>query len=302
MAIEVVSLTKRYGAFTAVDDVSFVVPKGSAFAFLGVNGAGKTTTISCLTTLLDFDSGSASVAGYDVQAQADQVRNHTGVVFQDSLLDHVLTVRENLIFRAKLNGLTVTNGGKRIDELAEILGYKDYIDRPYGKLSGGQRRRVDIARALLHKPEILFLDEPTTGLDPGSRVAVWQAVHDLRRETGLTVFLTTHYMEETEEVDQVCIIDSGRIVAAGSPAELRATHSNSVLTITTANGDALAEQASAIGATFTADGDIYRIVVPSARIAQNLLAAHDADVRDFEFRHGRMDDVFLNVTGQEAAV
>jgi len=301
MAIEVANLTKRYGSVTAVNDVSFAVPNGSAFAFLGVNGAGKTTTISCLTTLLQIDEGQARVAGFDTQTQSAQIRDHTGVVFQDSLLDEMLSVRENLASRGKLSGLEPGQVAGRIDELAEILEYGSYLDRPYGKLSGGQKRRVDIARALLHKPEILFLDEPTTGLDPGSRLAVWQAVHDLRTETGLTVFLTTHYMEETEQVDQICIIDDGRLVAAGSPAELRAAHSQSILTLTSAAPAALNEGLVAQGLSYAAKGSLFTITVPSAQVAQQILISHGADVRDFEFRHGRMDDVFLNVTGQEAA-
>ncbi|HLR55649.1 MAG TPA: ABC transporter ATP-binding protein [Actinomycetales bacterium] len=301
MAIEVANLTKRYGSVTAVNDVSFVVPNGSAFAFLGVNGAGKTTTIGCLTTLLQIDEGEARVAGFDTQTQSAQIRDHTGVVFQDSLLDEMLSVRENLVSRGKLSGLDPGHVAGRIDELAEILEYGSYLDRPYGKLSGGQKRRVDIARALLHKPEILFLDEPTTGLDPGSRLAVWQAVHDLRAETGLTVFLTTHYMEETEQVDQICIIDDGRLVASGSPAELRATYSQSILTLTSAAPAALDEGLAAQDLSYAAKDNVFTITVPSAQVAQQILINHGADVRDFEFRHGRMDDVFLNVTGQEAA-
>lgn len=301
MAIKVEALTKRYGTFTAVDNVSFAVPNGSAFAFLGVNGAGKTTTIGCLTTLLNIDEGNAQVAGFDVATQAAQVRKHIGVVFQDSLLDAFLTVRENLAFRAKLSGLATARAASRIDELAEILQYSDYIDRPYGKLSGGQKRRVDIARALLHKPQILFLDEPTTGLDPGSRVAVWETVHNLRRETGLTVFLTTHYMEETEEVDHVCIIDRGQIVAAGTPAQLRAEHSRSVLTVTTTDPIALARLTQTRSCEFDLEGDVARIAVPSAQVAQQILVEHGASVANFEFRHGRMDDVFLAVTGRETA-
>jgi len=279
-AIEVRGLVKRFRDVTAVDDVSFTVPAGGVFAFLGVNGAGKSTTIACLTTTLGFDAGTVSVAGNDVVARGEAVRRAIGVVFQESVLDPALSVRENLLVRARPYLGSTGAIRARIDELVALIDLQSFADRPYGKLSGGQRRRVDIARALVHDPRILFLDEPTTGLDPASRALVWATMHELRERTGLTVFLTTHYMEETEEADEVCIIDRGRVIAAGTPAQLRARHSSSVLTLTTAAG-------------------VEELKVPDAAAARAILAERGDGVLDFEFRHGRMDDVFLALTGRQ---
>ncbi|MET0812246.1 MAG: ABC transporter ATP-binding protein [Microbacterium sp.] len=298
MAIEVHDLVKRYKSLTAVDSLSFEVADGAAFAFLGSNGAGKSTTIACLTTLLPFDSGEVRVSGLDVRTHGEDVRRRIGVVFQDSLMDDALTVRENLRFRAHLMHLDRSVAARRIEELATLIELDDFLDRRYGRLSGGQRRRADIARALVHDPDILFLDEPTAGLDPASRIAVWRTVQTLRVQRGLTVFLTTHYMEETEEADAVCIIDAGRIVAQGTPTELRSQHSRSILTITTLDPAGIEELARARGLDTETAGDIVTIAVPDSVTAQGLLVTHGSAVRDFEFRHGRMDDVFLAVTGR----
>lgn len=272
-------LSKQYRDVTAVDDISFEVPPSSVFAFLGTNGAGKSTTINCLTTVLEPTSGTLTVAGHDAATEGDGVRRAIGVVFQESLLDNVLTVRENLALRALPYLPTKSAIKDRIETLSDLIELGDFIDRRYGKLSGGQKRRADIARALVHDPEILFLDEPTTGLDPASRKVIWQTIHELRERTGLTVFLTTHYMEETEEADRVCIIDRGKLIADGTPSELRAKHSSSILTLTTASG---MEQRRVQGSTE----------------AQRILAELGDGVLDFEFRHGRMDDVFLALTGR----
>ncbi|MDD7929020.1 ABC transporter ATP-binding protein [Microbacterium thalli] len=274
-------LTKRYGDVTAVDDVSFEVPAGGVFAFLGTNGAGKSTTIGALTTVIEPDEGALTVAGHDVRTAGDAVRRAIGVVFQDSLLDEALTVRENLTVRARPYLGTAGAIRERIERLAGIIDLGEFIDRRYGRLSGGQRRRADIARALLHDPEIVFLDEPTTGLDPASRQMVWRTIQELRERSGLTVFLTTHYLEETEQADRVCIIERGRLVAEGTPAELRARYSSSVLSLVTAAGD-------------------ERIAVADAAEARRILADRGDAVLDFEFRHGRMDDVFLALTGRPA--
>jgi multidrug/hemolysin transport system ATP-binding protein len=300
MAIVVDGLTKRFRATTAVDRLSFSVPDAAVFAFLGANGAGKSTTINCLTTVLPFDEGSVRVAGHDVTAHGERVRERIGVVFQDSVLDPMLTVRENLRLRATLAKVPRARADERIAQLSQLIELDAFLDRRYGTLSGGQRRRVDIARALVHEPAILFLDEPTAGLDPRSRAILWRTVHRLRQDTGLTVFLTTHYMEETEEADRVCIIDRGSIVADGTPAALRAEHSRSLLTVTTGDAAGLAHLAAARGDEVSVDGDVVVIAVPDADAARALLAAHGDLVRDFEFRHGRMDDVFLALTGRAA--
>lgn len=298
-AIEVSALTKRYEGVLAVDDISFEVAVGSVFAFLGTNGAGKSTTIGCVTTVLPFEAGEIAVDGHDVRRDAEPVRRQIGVVFQDSVLDAGLTARENLATRARFYTDDRGRIGERIAELSGLIGLDQLLDRRYGKLSGGQRRRVDIARALLHSPSILFLDEPTAGLDPASRAIVWSTIHDLRDRHGLTVFLTTHYMEETEEADLVSIIDEGRIIAQGTPAELRAKHSHSILTVTSRDREGLGKLAAASGLAFADRGDTVELRVPDAQVARRLLADHGDDVLDFEFRHGRMDDVFLALTGRE---
>ncbi len=297
MGIEVRGLSKSYRAVTAVDDITFTVGDGEVFAFLGSNGAGKSTTIGCLTTVLPFDRGTVRVAGFDVRRDGEQVRRQIGVVFQQSLLDPELTAFENLRLRARLMGLDRRQESDRVARLSDLVGLGSFLTRPYGRLSGGERRRVDIARALLGDPVILFLDEPTAGLDPGSRAAVWSTVQQLRQERGITVFLTTHYMEETEEADRVCIIDAGRIVAEDTPAALRARYSRSVLTVLSAAPDELAAAASAEGLTVERDAGRLVIAVTDAAEARRLLASHGDRVLDFEFLHGRMDDVFLSLTG-----
>lgn len=292
-------LTKRFGDILAVDDISFEVATGSVFAFLGTNGAGKSTTIGCVTTVSPFDAGEIEVAGHDVRRDGEPVRSQIGVVFQDSMLDAQLTARENLTTRARFYTADRTSIHERVAELSALIGLDAFLDRRYGTLSGGQRRRVDIARALVHSPAILFLDEPTAGLDPASRAIVWSTIHDLRDRHGLTVFLTTHYMEETEEADLVSIIDRGRIIAQGTPAELRAEHSHSILTVTSRDPERLNVLAAKAGLTVADRGGTAEIRVPDAAAARRLLADHGEDVVDFEFRHGRMDDVFLALTGRE---
>ncbi|WP_127472594.1 ABC transporter ATP-binding protein [Microbacterium sulfonylureivorans] len=301
MAIEVQGLTKRYREKVAVDDISFSVADGGVFAFVGTNGAGKSTTIGCLTTVLPFDAGTVVVNGHDVRHDGDRVRESIGVVFQESLLDPLLTARENLRLRGRLSRIAREPLDTRIGSVSALIGLDGLLDQRYGRLSGGQRRRVDIARALLHEPAVLFLDEPTAGLDPGSRALVWRTLHELSARGDLTIFLTTHYLEETEEAARVCIIDEGRIVADDTPARLRARHSRSILSITTNDPETLAASAHAVGADPVRHRDVVVIGVPDADVARALLAAHGDRVRDFEFRHGRMDDVFLTLTGKSTA-
>lgn len=298
-AISVSGLTKRYKEVVAVDDISFDVAAGSVFAFLGTNGAGKSTTIGCVTTVSPFDAGEIAVDGHDVRRDADPIRRQIGVVFQDSMLDAALTARENLTTRARFYSSDRHHIADRITELSQLIDLNGILDRRYGMLSGGQRRRVDIARALLHSPSILFLDEPTAGLDPASRATVWSTIHELRDQHGLTVFLTTHYMEETEEADLVSIIDQGRIIAQGTPTELRAQYSHSILTVSSRDRQGLARLVVASGLTSTERAGATEIRVADASVARSLLVQHGDDVLDFEFRHGRMDDVFLALTGRE---
>jgi len=292
--IEVKDLTKTYGSLTAVDHVSFTVEKGSLFAFLGPNGAGKSTTISMLTTILAPLSGAVNYSIIDDdprllgQDDAD-IRSRIGVVFQDSLLDKALTVRDNLETRSRLYGMA------GIGKLVQSLQLDEIMSQKYGTLSGGQRRRVDIARALLATPEILFLDEPTTGLDPQSRNLVWDALDTLRRRFRLTVFLTTHYMEEAERADQVTIIDHGRIIAAGTPDALRSAHSHDRLKLR--GGSDLGDALAIAGTHWARRQDVIDVDVNSAFQALDIVEAHRDLIQDFEVIHGNMDDVFLNLTG-----
>ena len=223
--IEVENFVKSYGDVKAVRGISFYVEEGKLFSFLGPNGAGKSTTIDTLCTLMDFDSGQITVDGFDLRSHAQSIRQNIGVVFQDSVLDNLLTVLENLFIRAGLYTNSKAEIKRMVEESTKIVELSEFLNRPYGKLSGGQRRRADIAAALLHKPKILFLDEPTTGLDPQTRLAVWETVKKLQSESGTTVFLTTHYMEEAADSDYIIVIDHGLIAAKGTPQELKTEYS-----------------------------------------------------------------------------
>lgn len=295
--IEVANLTKTYGSTTAVNNLSFEVEKGTIFAFLGTNGAGKSTTINCITTTLGFDKGNIQVTGLTVSKDNNKICKKIGVVFQQSLLDPTLSVTQNLYIRAGFYGLNKTESTKRINVLSKLVGLETFLHQPvYGKLSGGQKRRADIARALIHQPEILFLDEPTAGLDPQSREQVWETIHKLRKENGLTVFLTTHYMEETEKADQVCIINAGIFVTQNTPSLLRQKYSKSILSVTTDAKNFINNYCSQNNLHIISHNNVYQVEVDSSEQAQNLLIQGEKNIIDFEFRHGNMDDVFLALT------
>ena len=219
--IEIKHLHKSFKDVHAVNDLSLHVKKGEFFAFLGINGAGKSTTISIMCGKLKKDEGEVLINGYNIDTDLDKIKSTIGVVFQSSILDKNLSVKDNLEVRASLYGITGEDFKMRLNELSQLLEFKDIINRPFGKLSGGQKRRIDIARALINHPSILILDEPTTGLDPQTRKLVWNVINTLREKEGITVFLTTHYMEETVDADYVVILDSGVIVGEGSPVELK---------------------------------------------------------------------------------
>jgi len=298
-AITVNHLVKRYGPVTAVNDISFDVAAGSLFAFLGANGAGKSTTINCLNTRLRADGGELEVAGHRAGKDDDAIRRAIGVVFQMSLLDPLLTVRENLLVRGRFYG--ISNGGNvRVEELSSLVDLTSFLDRPYGTLSGGEKRRADIARALIHNPSVLFLDEPTAGLDPASRETVWAAISNLRHESGLTVFLTTHYMQETERADDICVIDAGSIVADGTPTTLRATYAQDELSLTVNRIGEIRSELESGGYAVQQQADVLQVKVHSSADSLTLLKRYEADVLDFEFRHGTMDDVFLSLIGPSA--
>ena len=294
--IEVEGLEKSYGHVRAVRGISFAVQRGELFSFLGVNGAGKSTTVNILCTLLTKDAGSVRIGGFDLDTQEGCIRPMLGVVFQGSLLDDTLTVRDNLTVRAACYGIRGRAWKERLAALDDLLDLKELLDRPFGKLSGGQRRRADIARGLVNGPQLLFLDEPTTGLDPQTRKSVWKTVDRLRRETGMTVFLTTHYMEEANASDRVIIIDGGQLVADDTPAQLKNRYSRNYLYLYgTHDAAALALQT---GASFEEAGGGVRCAM-SAQEARAFLAAYPALAADFEFVKGDMDDVFLAVTGKK---
>ncbi len=292
--IEIKNLNKSFGDVRAVRDLSFCVKKGELFAFLGVNGAGKSTTISILCGQLKMDSGSVKVAGEDIESSRESLARRLGVVFQNSVLDSALTVKDNLRSRAALYGIKGKKFDSRLAELAELLDFGGLLDRTVGKLSGGQRRRIDIARALLHSPDILILDEPTTGLDPQTRKLLWDVVTSLRREEQMTVFLTTHYMEEAADADYVVILDSGAIVAAGTPLELKNRWTGDFITLYGVTDDAV----SALGLPFEKIRDAVRVSVPNTAAATRLIVAHPELFADYEITKGKMDDVFLAVTGK----
>jgi multidrug/hemolysin transport system ATP-binding protein len=295
VAINVRGLSKSYGSVKAVHDLSFEVPQGALFAFLGTNGAGKSTTISCLTTLLKPDAGEITIEGQVVGHNDDAIRSLLGVVFQSSVLDSLLSVRENLMLKGSFYGVSNLSG--RIVELAELIGLTEFLDQRYGTLSGGQQRRADIARALLHSPRYLFLDEPTAGLDPQSRENVWSTIAHIRETLGLTVLLTTHYMEETENATEVTIIDRGSIVAQGTPRSLRREHSSSVLSIVTEAPHAVEQYCTDAGLACTSDKEgTFLLRVTDSESAFTALQHLGSIVTDFEFRHGTMDDVFLALT------
>ncbi len=293
--IKVKNLTKYYGQLKAVDNISFTVEKGSLFAFLGVNGAGKSTTINILSGALNPSAGEVTICGKVLEKEPEEVKKRIGIVFQDSVLDARLTVSENLRSRAAFYGITGKNAKITIEKIAEEFRLTDLLKRPYGKLSGGQRRRVDIARALIHEPELLFMDEPTTGLDPATRKLVWEIV-DNRLKNGLTVFLTTHYMEESVRADKVVVIDEGRIIVSGSPDELKNRYAHDKMRIVTDKNETTERLLYDKFGNFLYKNGAYEVNIPHTYSALNFL--QENEVKDFEILKGNMDDVFLNVTGK----
>ena len=292
--IEIKGLNKSFKDVKAVRDLSLNVREGELFAFLGVNGAGKSTTINIICGQLAKDSGSVIIDGCDIENRLDEVKGKLGVVFQSSVLDKSLSVKDNLESRAALYGIHGEEFEARLAELCELLDFSDILKRSVGKLSGGQRRRIDIARALLHKPKILILDEPTTGLDPQTRKLLWSVVSELRKKENMTVFLTTHYMEEAAEADYVVIIDSGCISAEGSPLELKNKYTGDFITLYGADE----AQVRSLGVEYEKIRDAYRILVPNTAAATELIIAHPELFKDYEITKGKMDDVFLAVTGK----
>lgn len=294
--IEINHLYKSFGSIKAVNNLSFKVKRGELFAFLGVNGAGKSTTIAMLCGQLKRDSGDIIVDGKNLSDSLDEIKSELGIVFQGSALDKQLSVIDNLKCRAALYGIGGKAFERRISELDSLLELKELVKRPLGKLSGGQRRRIDIARAILHKPKILILDEPTTGLDPQTRKAVWAAIESLRKNEGMTVFLTTHYMEEAAAADYVVILESGKIAAEGTPIQLKNSYTGDFITLYGCTDEA----AGVLEVPYERDGENVRIAVNNTSAATQLIVSHPEVFCDYEIVKGRMDDVFLAVTGHKA--
>lgn len=292
--IEIKNLTKSFGTLKAVDNLSFDVKEGELFAFLGVNGAGKSTTINIMCGQLSKDTGSVIVDGYDLDKSSDLIKREIGVVFQSSVLDKSLSVKDNLESRAALYGICGKDFLTRLDELSTLLDFKSLLKRTVGKLSGGQRRRIDIARALLHKPKILILDEPTTGLDPQTRKLLWNVIYELRKKENMTVFLTTHYMEEAADADYVVIIDAGKISAKGTPLELKNQYTADFITLYSTDE----EKVKKLGVKYTVLKESFKLSVSNTEVATSLIVNNPEIFKDYEITKGRMDDVFLNVTGK----
>ncbi|MCL1965052.1 MAG: ABC transporter ATP-binding protein [Firmicutes bacterium] len=310
--IEVNNLVKRYKRSdqSAVDDISFHVEEGEFFAFLGPNGAGKTTTISILTTTLSKTSGGVKIAGFDVEKEARQVREKVGIIFQQPSLDPQLTAEQNIRFHACLYGMCGYRPTfkmmpgvyrKRVMDLAEIVGIQDALFRPIKKLSGGMQRKLEIIRSLIHTPNVLFLDEPTQGLDAVSRRSLWEYINDVREQYGTTVFLTTHYIDEAENVDTVCIINHGKIAVCCSPDQMKKSLLRHELILDAEDRAALTSELSALGLPFAVNG---RVIVPYQETAQDIIARLQTKLTALTIHEPTLEDAyveFLHKTGRGAA-
>ncbi len=293
--IQIRHLNKSYRDVKAVQDLSFDVREGELFAFLGINGAGKSTTINILCGQLSKDSGEVIIDGHDLDRDPVAIKRKLGVVFQNSVLDAALSVYDNLESRAALYGIVGNAFRERLAVLSELLGFGELLKRTVGKLSGGQRRRIDIARALFHSPKILILDEPTTGLDPQTRKNLWDVVSSLRKTENMTVFLTTHYMEEAAEADNVVLLDSGKIAAQGTPLALKNAYTGDYITLYGVSE----AQVKCLGTAYEPTKDAFRLFVPNTKAATQLILQHPDVFADYEITKGKMDDVFLAVTGKK---
>ena len=297
MIIEISNLEKSFKDVKAVDNLSFTVRDGELFAFLGVNGAGKSTTINIISGVLNKDGGTVKVCGEDIDRHPEKIKSKLGIVFQNSVLDKRLSAYDNLKSRAAMYGIFGEDFKKRLDELDALLNLKDILKRPLTKLSGGQKRRIDIARALIHNPDLLILDEPTTGLDPQTRITVWNVIEKLRKEHGLTVFLTTHYMEESAVADYVVILDSGKKVAEGTPHELKTKFASDFIRFYK-HLDEAEEIFKHFGYNIKRERDFLEVELKGTAEVAKHIQNHPELFVDFEVLKGNMDNVFLKVTGK----
>ena len=296
--IEVRQLQKSYKDVKAVNKIDFYVEEGELFAFLGLNGAGKSTTIDMLCTFLKLDRGSIKINNYEVGKDDEKIKSLVGVVFQESVLDELLTVKENLITRSKLYNMSKDEFNKNLEEIADITGIREIINRQYRKLSGGQRRRVDIARALINKPKILFLDEPTTGLDPKTRKNVWDMIRTLQKDNNMTVFLTTHYMEEASKADYIVVMDKGVIAAKGTTDELKEKYAKDKMIIyfDDEKSDFIENYLKENNYEFFIQNNNITIEINTTLESIKIIDDCRIYINSFEVIKGSMDDVFLNIT------
>lgn len=298
-AIQISHLKKYYSDIKAVDDISFSVKKGDLFGLLGVNGAGKSTTIHILCTLLKATAGTVKICDYDALKEADAIRNKIGVVFQNNTLDDYLTVKENLLMRGFLYEKDLKTVQKNLYEIAEILNIQNLLSRPFRKLSGGQKRRCEIARALMNTPEILFLDEPSTGLDPQTRKLMWDCLESLRLKRRMTIFLTTHYMEEASMAQQLCIIDAGKIIASGSPSQLKNKYASDTLKIYTDKITPLNRELAALSLASYRLPNGIAIPLSTTKDALHIMPRITTPYDGIEIIQGSMDDAFIQITGKK---
>lgn len=297
LVIDVKNLSKKYGSHEAVKGISFEVKKGALFAFLGTNGAGKSTSIEMLCTLLEKTSGDVKINGVPLGSRTNNylIRKAIGVVFQQSILDARLTVKENILHRGNIYNLTKKELQENWGFVDRYLHLEDIAKKKYGTLSGGQKRRADIARAIIHKPTILFLDEPTTGLDPQTRVFVWDAIKKLQEETNMTIFLTTHYMEEAAVADEIVVMKEGKIVSKGTPNTLKEQYTYDELFVFFNNGVDGSSLLTQNNLNFKEKNGEYRVRVQSTIHALDILKELQTFISSFEVKKGSMDDVFIRI-------
>jgi len=297
--IEVRDFVKKYDKFTAVDNVSFEVEEGSIFAFLGPNGAGKSTTINTLCTIFDKTAGTLTIDGKDVSREKDAVRSVIGVVFQEPTLDNKMTVLENLVMHCHFYSIPKSETTERINFVLNLVDLLDWKKSMVSSLSGGMKRRVEIARSLLHYPKVLFLDEPTTGLDPQTRAHIWEYIVKLQKEKNITIFLTTHYMDEAEICSKVAIMDAGKIVAMDTPYHLKQQYTKDHANITTVDGQGLETLLDKAGFVYKKKTGYYSIEVDILPELMEILSEQKESITDLEIKKGTLNDVFLKITGKD---
>ncbi|MHB8128210.1 MAG: ABC transporter ATP-binding protein [Mobilitalea sp.] len=297
--IQVNHLKRYFKEIKAVDDISFRVKKGELYGFLGVNGAGKSTTINILCTLLMGTEGEVTVCGHRLGKEDREIRRKIGVVFQDNSLDDRLTIKENLIIRASLYDNDNKSIHKSLQHVCETLDIGDLLGRQFHKLSGGQKRRCEIAKALMNRPEILFLDEPTTGLDPQTRQSVWASIEKLRTEQNMTVFLTTHYMEEAAKAQYISIMEAGKLVASGTPSELKVKYAHDMLRLVPEDEEILKKHLEEANLSYEKKSNHIHVTIPNSLYGLDVLNRIKTNLKSFEVIQGTMDDVFLNITGRD---